>query len=131
VSYSVFLQRFRGGDSARVDNARLWELLQPYVVSYENNVKFVQLRALDGGEADLHGVDPGRTDGCRFTRYSAGEITDLMVRLAHELDLVIMPQDLPVFLVRESQRRHLPEDLAFDALVIETGADLTEALALA
>ncbi|GIH24013.1 hypothetical protein Aph01nite_23230 [Acrocarpospora phusangensis] len=125
MGYSVFLQRFRGGDAARVDGARLWELLQPCV--YEKNEDSVRIRTPDGGEADIH----GRTEGLMVTRFSAGEVTDLLVRLAHELDLVIMPQDLPALLVRESQRRHLPEDLAGDALVIETGADLTEALPLA
>jgi hypothetical protein len=43
--------------------------------------------------------------------------------------MAILPPDVGPFLVREDQRSHLPADLASEAVVIASGADLVRAIA--
>jgi hypothetical protein len=42
--------------------------------------------------------------------------------------MAILPPDLGPFLVREEQREHLPTDLAAEAAVVASSADLVRAI---
>jgi hypothetical protein len=124
VGYSVFLQRFIDGDAGSIDGVRLKELLNPWIVDLDDDFAYARLRMLDMGEADVYGVNKTNPFGCTFSRFSYGDVVDLMVRLAQELDMVIMPPDRPLMLTREEQRRHLPDGFAEEAILVHTGTDV-------
>ncbi|MCC9689307.1 MULTISPECIES: hypothetical protein [Streptomyces] len=54
MSYSIFLLRFVDGEVVELDFERFRHVTEPYVVAGGPEEGFSQLRAEDGGEADLY-----------------------------------------------------------------------------
>jgi hypothetical protein len=121
VSYDVFLFRFEHGETTDIDAGRLMSLVEPLIVHRAEN--FARVRAADGGEADLYGVDENAAT-LMFSHWSWGGICDLMADLARELDMVIVPPDRPAMIAAERQRAHLPDEFTAEATVVRTGADI-------
>jgi hypothetical protein len=87
------------------------------------------------GEAqtDVYGV-PGSDeefDSLMFNHTNRAGF-DLIVLVARELDAVILPVDGPTCLTAESQRLHLPSDLAEmqETVVVESGDALVVAIGI-
>jgi hypothetical protein len=130
VSDDVFVQRFEDGDAAPPspgDEARA--LLLGLAEGDEAEDGFAMLRK-GAAQTDVYGIPaPGEEfEGLMFNQTNRPGF-DLIVLVARELDAVILPVDGPTCLTAESQRRHLPPDLAEmqEAVLVESG----EALALA
>lgn len=64
VSYSIFMLRFVDGEVVSLDPERLRQVTEPYVVAGGLEEDFSQLRADDGGEADLYHARQ-EDGGCR------------------------------------------------------------------
>jgi hypothetical protein len=79
-------------------------------------------------EGDVYGLKPGNAiEGLMFN-HAGPAIYELMYEVAAAGDMAIVPPHIGPFLVREEQRRHLPPDLADDAVVVDSGAELLQAL---
>lgn len=125
MSYSVFLQCFSGGDAATFDARTIEDLLAPYVAVRDERFGFTQLALSDGGSADVYYSSAGGTlDSMMFTRFSSGEILDLIARLALSVDGVVMLQEGTALLTSAAQHQDLPEELRDDTAVIKCGADI-------
>ncbi|GAA2819600.1 hypothetical protein [Streptomyces showdoensis] len=120
MSYSIFLLRFVDGEVAALDAERFRRATEPYVVVGGPEEGFSQLRAEDGGEADLyherHG--DGGMDCVTATHFARGAMFGVLARLAAALGASIVPQDGRTAIFHENDRRHLPAELQGDAVVI-------------
>jgi hypothetical protein len=123
MSYDVHLFRFRDGEPEDIDAARLAVMLRPLILTRDEQYDYVRLRAPDGGEADLYGVGED-TASLLFSRWSWGDICELMAGLALELDMTILPPDRPAMIVDERQRAELPREMAAEAVVVRSGVDI-------
>ena len=127
MSYDVYLQRFRNGERAPVDDARVWKLLERAWEAPPDRFGFSRVRRGDD-EGDLYAARPGRPiDGLMFN-HAAQAIYDLMYEVAVAGDMTIIPPDAGPFVVRAEQVEHLPRDLAERALLVRSGADLVRAV---
>ena len=129
MSYSVFLLRFVDGEAVALDAERLRQVTEPYVVAGGPDEGFSQLRAEDGGEADLyHAARAGDGLSCvTATHFACGAMSGLLARLAAALGASIVPQDGGTLIFHEDDRHHLPADLRATAIVIASTADAFEA----
>lgn len=90
---------------------------------------FSELRAEDGGEAELyHASQEGSVMLCvTATHFARGAMTGVLTRLAAALAASIVPQDGGALIFHEGDRRHLPADLQGKAVVIAPTADAFQA----
>ncbi|MFF0290898.1 hypothetical protein [Streptomyces sp. NPDC005262] len=129
MSYSIFLLRFVDGEVVALDAERFQQVTEPYVVAGGPEEGFSQLRAEDGGEADLYHASHGE-DGMQCvtaTHFARGAMSGVLARLATALEASIVPQDGDALIFHEDQRRHLPADLQGKTLVIAPTADAFQA----
>ncbi|WP_345571905.1 MULTISPECIES: hypothetical protein [Streptomyces] len=129
MSYSIFLLRFVDGKVVALDAERLRQVTEPYVVAGGAEEGFSQLRAEDGGEADLYHASQDE-DGMlcvTATHFARGAMSGVLARLAAALGASIVPQDGGALIFHEDDRRHLPEDLQGKAVVIAPVADAFQA----
>ncbi|MFF9666647.1 hypothetical protein ACF1FY_31700 [Streptomyces althioticus] len=120
MSYSIFLLRFVDGEVVELDFERFRQVTEPYVVAGGPEEGFSQLRAEDGGEADLY-YEPRGGSGMlcvTATHFARGAMLGVLVRLAEALGASIVPQDSGALIFYESERRHLPAELQGNAVVI-------------
>ncbi|WP_326660924.1 hypothetical protein [Streptomyces sp. NBC_00385] len=129
MSYSIFLLRFVAGEVVALDTERFRQATAPYAVAGCLEEGFSQLRAEDGGEADLyHAVDGEEGMPCvTATHFSRGAMSGVLAGLAAALGAAILPQDGDALIFDEGDRSQLPEDLRGSALVIAPTADAFEA----
>lgn len=129
VSYSIFLLRFVDGEVAPLDVERFRQVTEPYVLGSGLEEGFSELRAEDGGEADLyHATQDGDVLLCvSATHFARGAMTGVLIRLAAALGASIVPQDGGALIFHEGDRRHLPADLQGKAVVIAPTADTFQA----
>jgi hypothetical protein len=129
VSYSIFLLRFADGEVVALDAERFRQMTQPYEVAGGLEEGFSQLRAEDGGEADLYYEARGGPEmTCvTATHFARGAMLGVLARLAAHLGAAIVPQDGGALIFHEEERRHLPADLQGDAVVIAATADALQA----
>jgi hypothetical protein len=125
MGFEVWLSRFVDGSEAKIDEGRLREMLRELTVHV--NGEFSTLRAADDSEAEVY--DP-TDEGCSFADSTGGEIDAFMIRVARELDCVLLPSYGPVMLTDEAQRDHLPERFAEDAVLVASVEDFDEAMAV-
>lgn len=125
VSYSIFMLRFVDGEVVALDAERFRRVTEPYVVAGGPEEGFSQLRAEDGGEADLYHESHGESGmSCvTATHFARGAMLGVLAGLAAALGASIVPQDGRTLIFHEEQRRHLPAELRGDALVIAPTAD--------
>lgn len=129
MSYSIFLVRFVGGEVVPLDARRFRQVTEPYVVAGASEEGFSQLRAEDGGEADVYyEAHGGKGMPCvTATHFARGAMLGVLARLAADLGASILPQDGGALIFHDEQRRHLPADFQGNAVVIAPTADALQA----
>ncbi|MFJ9917197.1 hypothetical protein [Actinacidiphila glaucinigra] len=129
MSYSIFLLRFADSEVVALDAERFRQVTEPYVVAGGLEEGFSQLRAEDGGEADLYHSSQGE-DGMSCvtaTHFARGAMSGVLARLAGALGASIVPQEGRALIFHEDERRHLPAVLQGKAVVIAPTADALQA----
>ncbi|MFI1357288.1 hypothetical protein ACH4TV_27435 [Streptomyces sp. NPDC020898] len=129
MSYSIFMLRFVDGEVVTLDAERLRQMTELYVVDGGPEEGFSQLRAEDGGRADLYHASGGE-DGLScvtVTHFARGAMSGVLARLAAALGASILPQDGCALIFDEDNRRHLPADLQQKAIFLVPTADAFEA----
>ncbi|MGW4818388.1 hypothetical protein ACWEP4_05255 [Streptomyces sp. NPDC004227] len=129
MSYSIFLLRFVDGEAVALNVERFRQMTGPYVAAGGLEESFSQLRAEDGGEADLYHTSQAE-DGMSSvmaTHFARGAMSGVLARLAAALGASIVPQDGGALIFHEDDRRHLPAQLKEKAVVIDPMADAFEA----
>ena len=122
MSLDVFLQAFRDGDAAPADPAAIAAILTPFIVTRE--ASFASLKTADG-EADCYGLG---SDSRTINHASGRIIWDIVVNVAKEANLAIMPAGCAVCIVDQSARNHLPPELQDDVIYVRSGADLLDVI---
>jgi len=129
VSYDLFVQRFENGDAAVMDGIAFRAVWGPYVDRVEPEFNLRHVHVDDGGDAEIFGGVAAETfRSLMISRFSRGRVLHLLVEFAAAADAVVLPPGCPALLVREDQRRHLPEELRADAVVVRGGADVERIL---
>jgi hypothetical protein len=130
VSYEIFIQRFEHGDVSPMTAAAFETILVPHVDRAEPEFDFWHVRTTDGGEADLYAsIACSTINSVMISRFSAGPLLDLVVDFARAANAVVLMPGCPTLLVDEGQRRHLPDELRANAVLVAIGADVETALA--
>ncbi|WP_432156489.1 MULTISPECIES: hypothetical protein [unclassified Streptomyces] len=129
MSYSIFLLRFVDGEAVTLDAERFRQMTEPYVVAGGPEEGFSQLRAEDGGEADLYHAsrDDDGMSCVTATHFARGAMMGILARLAAALGASVVPQDGDALIFHEDDRRRLPADLQEKAVVIDATADAFQA----
>ncbi|MCX5395026.1 hypothetical protein [Streptomyces sp. NBC_00094] len=129
MSYSIFLLRFVDGEVVALDAERFRHVTEPYVVAGGQDEGFSQLRAEDGGEADLYHESHGESGlPCvTATRFARGAMLGVLARLAAALGASVVPQSGGALIFHEKERRHLPAELQGSAVVIAPTEDALQA----
>ncbi|MFE4173626.1 hypothetical protein ACFRR7_16510 [Streptomyces sp. NPDC056909] len=129
MSYSIFLLRFVDSELVALDTERFRQVTEPYVVVGGPEEGFSQLRAEDGGEADLYHEFHGENGmPCvTATHFARGAMLGVLARLAAALGASIIPQNGWALIFHEEERRHLPAELQENAVVIAPTADALQA----
>ncbi len=120
MSFDIFVQRFRAGDGAEADAARVRQALAPHLEQVADG--FPRLRA-GGHTADIYGLDD-LASGFMVNHVKDPVIFDVLVEVARVCDLTIIPVGCPTAILREQQRQELPAELAEEAVVVTSGAEL-------
>ncbi|MFF5287371.1 hypothetical protein [Streptomyces sp. NPDC013171] len=130
MSYSIFLLRFVGGEVVGLDAERFRQVTGPYVVAGGPGEGFSQLRAEDGGEADVYHEAHGEHGMPCVTvmHFARGAMLGVLARLGAALGASIVPQDGGALIFHEEERRHLPADLQENAVVIAPTAEALQAV---
>ncbi|MFE6038594.1 hypothetical protein [Streptomyces sp. NPDC056452] len=130
MSYSIYLLRFVEGEVVALDIEQFRQATAPYVVEGTQEEGFSQLRAEDGGEADLYHAFHGEEGmSCvTATHFARGAMSGVLARLAAALGASVVPQDGEPLILHEDDRRHLPADLQGRASVIVPTAEAFEAV---
>ncbi|MGX4691320.1 hypothetical protein [Streptomyces sp. JNUCC 63] len=98
------------GEVVALNAEHFRQLTEPYVVAGGPEEGFSQLRAEDGGEADLYHASQAE-DGMSSvmaTHFARGAMSGVLTRLAAALGASIVPQDGGALIFHEDDRRHLP-----------------------
>ncbi|WP_406272670.1 hypothetical protein OH779_35525 [Actinacidiphila glaucinigra] len=129
MGYSIFLLRFADSEVVALDAEQFRQVTEPYVVAGGPEEGFSQLRAEDGGEVDLYHAsrDEDGMSCVTATHFARGAISGVLARLAAALRASIVPQDGPALILHEDERRHLPEVLQGEAVVVAPTADAFQA----
>ncbi|NJP35914.1 hypothetical protein [Micromonospora thermarum] len=129
MGYDMFVQRFQQGDAAPIAGEAIRVAFEPHVDRREPDRSYWHISAKDGGTADLYAVLGGEAlDSLMISRFSPGLVLDMLVKFIGLADAVVLPPGCPALLAHEGQRRHLPEELRADAVVVQAGADLERVL---
>ncbi|MGW1772736.1 hypothetical protein [Streptomyces sp. NPDC002104] len=129
MSYSIFLLRFVDGEVVALDAERFRQATERYVVAGGPEEGFSQLRAEDGGEADLYHESQNEAGmlSMMATHFARGAMLGVLARLAAALGASIVPQSGGALIFHEEERRHLSADLQESAVVIAPTADALQA----
>ncbi|MGW4781451.1 hypothetical protein ACWEPA_32935 [Streptomyces filamentosus] len=129
MSYSIFLLRFVDSEVVALDAEQFRHVTEPYVVAGGPEEGFSQLRAEDGGEADLYHESHGESGmPCvTATHFAHGAMLGVLTRLAAALGASIVPQAGGALIFHEKERRHLPAELQASAVVIAPTEDALQA----
>ncbi|MFK0224856.1 hypothetical protein ACIQUL_03725 [Streptomyces sp. NPDC090303] len=130
MSYSIFLLRFVDSEVVALDAERFRQVTEPYVVAGGPEEGFSQLRAEDGGEADLYHESHGESGmPCvTATHFARGAMLGVLAGLAGALGASIVPQDGGALIFDEKERHHLPAELQGNAVVIAPTEDALQAV---
>ena len=125
----MFVQRFEQGDAARMAGDAFLALFEPCVDRREPLHGYWHISADDGGTADVYAAVAGdMLDSLMISRFSTGDVLDMLVRFIGLADAVVLPPGCPALLAHEGQRHHLPEELRADAVVVQAGGDVERVL---
>lgn len=104
MSFDVFLQGFRNGDSVSGDRANVRDALDPFIA--DSGDTWANLKTADG-DAEVYGFDDLST-GLMFTHFSGRAIWDVLFDVARAGGFVVMPIGCPVSALDEGDVEHLP-----------------------
>jgi hypothetical protein len=113
VSFDVYLMRFRPGEP---DAEAMADLLKPYVDG-SRNLRF------DDGNAAIYGLDD-LGSGFMVNHVSGLQAWEVLVAVARQGGLAILPVGCPTAVTSEELISDLPEELRSEARVIHSGEDL-------
>jgi hypothetical protein len=119
VSFDVYFQRFRNGDTEPGGGDAMREHLADYIVRKEPEHSFIRLEYGDGS-ADIF-LSP---DAMKAEHVTGKEPWDLLVRGARAAAWVIMPVGCRACITNASDRTHLPDGLNEEATLVMTGDEL-------
>ncbi|MGW1746026.1 CbrC family protein [Streptomyces sp. NPDC002092] len=128
MSYSMYVCRFIDGEPVRMDETAIREVLGPVTVGgmpASGLPESWDLEAEDGGGSEVYGDSERLT----FTRFSTGAILDRVAELARRAGAVVLPLDRPAILPSEADRKHLPQTLRADAIVVPPASLTGQAIA--
>ncbi|MFF1306446.1 CbrC family protein [Streptomyces sp. NPDC058307] len=117
MSYSLYLCRFTDGQPAPMDETAIRAVLGPVTVGGMPPTGLPDswdLQAEDGGGSEVYGDALGLT----FNRFSPGQILDRVAELARRTGAAVLPLGCPTILTSEADRRHLPESLRAEVIVL-------------
>ncbi|WP_200216457.1 hypothetical protein [Micromonospora coerulea] len=123
------MQRFVDDDVAAMPADLFGTVFGPYVDRREPEFGSAHITVPDGGDATFYGVTDVQIDSLMITRFSPGQVLDLLVEFANRAGGVIIPPDCPTMLTVEEQRGVVPEELRSGAVVVASGADVEAVLA--
>jgi hypothetical protein len=132
VSFDIYLRAFADGDAVERNASEARHLLLASSDEYDAECRYVHVVYGDG-EADGYGIpaEGAPLEGLMFN-HVAGDAFDLIVAVARRADLVVAPVGCPICIVSETQRAHLPADLAADGVeLVLSGRDLAAVIARA
>ena len=118
MSFDVILQRFSAEPSAQDDD--VLQVLEGFIEFREED--WVRLRTVDG-EADLYGV-ASPLSGLMVNHLSGRAVWEVVFDLARSFGFAVMPVGCPTCVTEEQQIGDLPPELAGDAIVVSSGAEL-------
>ncbi|MEU1589711.1 hypothetical protein [Micromonospora sp. NPDC005710] len=126
MSYDVLVQRFEQGDATPMPAEAFLAVFAPKADRRDTQHSYWHKSVDDGGTADVYATLADDTLGhLMISRFSAGVFLDMLVTFLRLTDAVVLPPGCPTLLVHEGQRCHLPEDLRADAVVVQSGADVS------
>jgi hypothetical protein len=121
VSVDIFVRAFAGGAVSDRDGLVVRRILLEacgFRVEHDGSLR------VPGAEVHRLPVAGRPFEGLMFAGVTA-EAFDLIVTVAEAADMVILPLGCPACIVSESQRTHLPDDIAGDGVVVvQSGAAL-------
>ncbi|MEU0025115.1 CbrC family protein [Streptomyces sp. NPDC006335] len=129
MSHSMYVCRFAGGHPAPMDVSAIRDVLGPVTVGGLPPTGLPEswdLEAGDGGGSEVYGDALGLT----FNRFSPGQIMDRVADLARRTGAAVLPLECPTVLTNEADRRHLPESLRAEAVVVAPEALTGQAIQL-
>jgi hypothetical protein len=121
VSFDIFVRAFADGAVADRDGLAVRRVLLEacgFRVEADGSLRV--------SGAEVYGLPiAGRPfEGVMFTHVT-GAAFDLIVAVAEAADMVILPVGCPACIVSESQREHLPQDIAGDGVeLVQSGPAL-------
>lgn len=129
MSYELFVQRFEDGDAGLMTVAAFRRVWGPFADRRDPRHDYWHVLAPDDGEADLYArLGADTFDSLMISHFSEGKILDLLVDFITAADAVVLPPGCPTLMAHEGQRRHLPEELRADAVVVQSGPGIRQVL---
>lgn len=125
MSFDIYVQGFAGGEASSFDAEPLGELLRAHAVL--DGIEVVRL-AFDDGEAEVYGADEPET-GFMVTHASGRLVWDFLAEVAVRCGAAILLPDGPAMVGSPAALSGLPEELASDAVVVTTGAEMLAVVA--
>jgi hypothetical protein len=126
----MLVQRFQNGNSPAIAADAFDSVFAQYVDRIDDEHDCFHITARDGGQAEIYVGPAGYSmNSLMVSRFSAGQVLDLVVEFVRRADAVIMPPGCPTLIVHEEQRRHLPAQVAGQVAMIRNGADVYAVLA--
>lgn len=127
MSFDVYAQRFVNGEAAEADSDVLRTLIAPHVVRTEPEFDLAELH-FDDGTADVHSIgEPGT--GFMVDHVGGDLAWDLLAKVVEAGGMTLLPVGAPPMVFSEAMRAHLPQDLASEAVIVTSGADILRAIA--
>jgi hypothetical protein len=123
VSYDIFLQRFKAGESVDGGAREARAVLAGYLVGAPDG-GYARLCLIDG-EADVYGIGE---DSLMFNEISGEQIWQVIVDVARASGQVILPLGGRTCVLDEVMLTELPEFLRTGATIVTSGPELLAAL---
>ncbi|RTE50188.1 MULTISPECIES: hypothetical protein [unclassified Actinobaculum] len=146
MSFMIVAGGFHNGEVRGDGKADAYEVLRPYIVEEDPqprtprlpspedpyNVEEELVNATNHLHLHLKGPEIKATiglfeDSMTAERFGGDRVCDLLVEAARAANWVIIAPGSPTCITRESQRKHLPPDLAEHVALVASGYDLIEA----
>ena len=123
MSYDIFLQRFKAGESVDGGAEEAQAILAAYIVGAPDG-GYARLRLSDG-EADVYGLGE---DSLMVNETSGEQIWQVIVDVARASGQVILPLGGRTCVLDESMLAELPDFLRIGVMVVTSGPELLAAL---
>ena len=118
MSFDIFVQKFDAGGAGTADAAVVRAILAPYFNGNDTRVLH-----LSDGTADLYGWEK-LSRGFMINHAGGAEIYDVLVRVAREARLAILPVGCGTVVTSPDEIAHLPSELREDVAVVTNGREL-------